>query len=120
MNVAGDFCVPNSFQGLENTNCSDLHVLGSGLGIKERHGKQDIYGPNTIEVQVKPVTHLIIYEVTESKLNIEENIGQIIGVEFVSQTPVAWAPCSFGFCVCVCGFFFSFEFSKSTKFLFRH
>ena len=64
-------------RGLKNTNCSDLHVLGSGLGTKERQVRQDIYGPNTIEVQVKPITHLIIYEVIESSIDLLAIIGQL-------------------------------------------
>ena len=50
-------------RGLENKTCKDLHSMTNGIDRKTQEERQDIYGSNIIEIQVKPTMHLIIYEV---------------------------------------------------------
>ncbi len=50
-------------RGLESCVCSQLHVLGRGLDDQERQKRQDLYGLNVIDIQIKPVLHLVVFEV---------------------------------------------------------
>ena len=46
-----------------NTNCADLHENYHGLSIQQQTEKRVVYGPNTINVEVKSYGRLFIEEV---------------------------------------------------------
>ena len=48
----------------DNLTCSDIHAMSQGLTEEEKQKRIQSYGPNSIEVPVKPYYALLVEEVS--------------------------------------------------------
>lgn len=73
-------------RGLENTVCSELHNLSGGLSEEEQNERQSNYGSNVIEIHVKPILHLVVYEVRNIFMGSRKDKKLLLYISFEEQT----------------------------------